>query len=674
MLVRIRASHIAALTSLAATATALTAQPVRSVTTDTTPLIPIESLFSAPVAADDAISPDGKWLSFLKPWRGRLNLYVQPIGSKLARRVTSDSRRSIPQYWWSLDGSRLLYLQDTGGDEQYHLMSAAVTGARSVVDLTPYRNVEVALVSLPARATNTAVITMNRRDPRLADAYRVDLRSGALELAAENSGVMLGYVSDENGSVRIAYAVDSLGRYSLLARNAAGVPWRTVRRYAADVRIAPLRFHPDGERLYALSNAARNLSALVLVDLSSGGETVVHEDPLGEADSDAPVFDAMTGELLLTSYTTDTARFYPQTQDARAALADISARLPAASMSVGSISHDRAQWVLTESAPHQSARTWLYDRASRQLAPLHEYRPSLQRYTLARSEPIGILSRDGLMLRGYLTKPTAGSSAPYPLVVSVHGGPWDRDRWQFQGDVQLLANRGYAVLQLNYRGSTGFGKAFARAAKHEFAGRMHDDLLDGIRMAIDTRVADSSRIAILGGSYGGYAALVGLTFTPRRFRCAVDYAGSSNLITLLEAFPPSWQPFLPRSWYPLVGDPRDSTDRADLTRRSPLFRADSAIAPLLIFQGANDPRVTQAQSDAIATALTRRGIPVTYLLAAAEGHSFGEAQTSLAVNRATEQFLGQCLGGRVQRRVPEPVERALQAMRVNVQALSRARR
>jgi dipeptidyl aminopeptidase/acylaminoacyl peptidase len=674
MHVRIRALNIAALTSLAATTTTLTAQRQRIVTTDTTPLIPIESLFSAPVATDDAISPDGKWLSFLKPWRDRLNLYVRPFGSPTARRVTSDTTRSITQYWWSADGTRLLYLQDAGGDERYHLMSAAITGTRAVVDLTPFRNVEVELVSLPTRAPGTAVITMNRRDPRFADAHRVNLRTGALELAAENTGSMLGYVADDSGVVRVAYAVDSLGRYSLLTRDTERAPWRTVRRHNPDDRIAPLRLHPDGNRLYMLSNAAGNLSALVLLHLTSGEEAIVEQDPRGEADSETPMFDQQSGELLLTAYTTDTTRYYPQTADTRDILAGIGTHLSAASMSVGSISRDRSKWVLTESAPHQSARSWLYNHNTRALTLLHAYRPALQRYALARAEPISIQSRDGLTLHGYLTRPTSRSTAPHPLIVSVHGGPWERDRWQFQGDIQLFANRGYAVLQINFRGSTGFGKAFARAAKHEFAGRMHDDLLDGVQWAINNGIADSSRIAILGGSYGGYAALVGLTFTPRRFRCAVDYAGSSNLITLLEAFPPSWQPFLPRSWYPLVGDPRDSTDRADLARRSPLFRADSAIAPLLIFQGANDPRVTQAQSDAIAVALTRRGIPVTYLLAAAEGHSFGEAETSLAVNRATEQFLGQCLGGRVQARVSESVERALAAMRVDVQKLSQARR
>ncbi|MBA3727273.1 MAG: S9 family peptidase, partial [Armatimonadetes bacterium] len=252
----------------------------------------------------------------------------------------------------------------------------------------------------------------------------------------------------------------------------------------------------------------------------------------------------------------------------------------------------------------------------------------------------------------------------------VHGGPWGtRDKWEFQSDVQLLANRGYAVLQVNYRGTTGLGKRFARAAKKEFGRAMHTDLLDGVAFLARRGLIDTTRVAIMGGSYGGYATLVGLTFTPDKFACAVDYAGTSNLVTLLESFPPSWKPFLPRSWYPFVGDPRNPTDRADMIARSPLFRADSARSPLLIFQGANDPRVTKPQADQIALALNRRHIPVTYLLASNEGHGFGESETALAVNRATEQFLGKCLGGRVQPSVAANVVAALNAMLVRVDTI-----
>jgi dipeptidyl aminopeptidase/acylaminoacyl peptidase len=282
--------------------------------------------------------------------------------------------------------------------------------------------------------------------------------------------------------------------------------------------------------------------------------------------------------------------------------------------------------------------------------------------------PVRVQSRDGLTLHGYLTLPP-GRATPVPMVLAVHGGPWSRDQWGFESETQLLANRGYAVLQVNYRGSSGYGKAFSRAAQHEFAGAMHHDLLDAVGWAVQEGIADSSRVAIMGGSYGGYAALVGLAFTPGVFACGIDYAGPSNLVTLMEAFPPSWQPFLPRTWYPMVGNPAIAAERADLLSRSPIARVDSIRAPLLIFQGANDPRVTQAQSDAIAINLHRRGATVTYLLAANEGHSFGNRETSLAVNRAAELFLGACLGGRVQDTVETSIRETLRALTVDLDSL-----
>ena len=308
---------------------------------------------------------------------------------------------------------------------------------------------------------------------------------------------------------------------------------------------------------------------------------------------------------------------------------------------MGNGTNDRSRWVVTLHAPTKPAVTYLYSKESGRLEKFYEPRPWLRAYRFAEMTPIRFVARDGLPITGYVTLPPSKTRRGLPLVVLVHGGPWgDRDKWEFQSDVQLLANRGYAVLQVNYRGTTGLGKRFARAAKKQFGRAMHTDLLDGIAYLVRQGMIDTSRVAIMGGSYGGYATLIGLTFTPEKFACAVDYAGTSNLVTLLESFPPSWRPFLPRSWYPFVGDPRSPADRADMLARSPLLRADSARAPLLIFQGANDPRVTKAQADQMAIALNRRHIPVTYLLAGNEGHGFAEAETALAVNRATEEFLG----------------------------------
>lgn len=632
-------------------------------------LIPIEALYESPSMQWGGISPDGHWLSYMKSWHGHQNVFVRAIGSHRERNVTRDSVRSIGSYWWSGDGKRILWLQDRGGDENYHLFASDIADTTANVrDLTPFKNVEVEVLALPRAMPGIAIITLNKRDPALADAYRVDLATGSLELAAQNPGTFLGYVADRQSRVRAAYAVDSAGHYQLFARGTETAPWRLVKSYSVEDKITPLRFAADGS-LYMISNEGTDLSRLVLVDLSNGGEVVVDSDPLKQVDIDQPLFDDLTGELLMTRYVGDTARVYPKTPDMKALL-DATRRVGGGVVEMGGGTNDRSRWVVTLNTPTRPSITYLYTRKQNTLAKFYDPRPRLRSYRFASKTPISFQSRDGLRIHGYVTLPPGLPARALPLVVLVHGGPWgDQDKWEFESDVQMLANRGYEVLQVNYRGTTGLGKKFARAAKKQFGRAMHTDLLDGVSYLARRGTIDTTKVAIMGGSYGGYATLVGLTFTPDKFACGVDYAGTSNLVTLLESFPPSWRPFLPRSWYPFVGDPRDPNDRADMLAHSPLFRADSARAPLLIFQGANDPRVTKAQADQIAVALHRRHIPVTYLLATNEGHGFAESETALAVTRATEQFLGACLGGRVQAHVTPTVTRALAAMLVNVDTL-----
>ena len=633
------------------------------------PLIPIEALYEAPLIQWGGISPDGRWLSYMKPWHGHQNVFVRPVGSKRERAITRDSVRSISQYWWSADGKRILWIQDRGGDENYHLYVASINDTSSKpLDLTPFKNVEVELLSLPARTPGIAILTMNNRNPELADAYRVNLATGALELAAMNPGDFIGYTADLKNQVRSATAIDSSGHYSLWTRESEQAPWRMVKSYSVEDRITPQDFSSDG-RLYAISSEGSDLSTLVLIDLSSGRETVVDSDPLGQSDIFQALFDDLTGELLMTRYIGDTARMYSKTADMERLL-DATRQMGGGVVEMGNGTLDRSRWVVTLHTPTRPAVTYIYSKATGRLENFYGPSSWLAKYKFAPMKPIAFTARDGTPLGGYVTLPLGKTPRSLPLVVLVHGGPWgDRDKWEFRSDVQMLANRGYAVLNVNYRGTTGLGKRFARAAKKQFGGAMHTDLLDGVAYLAKQGLIDTTHVAIMGGSYGGYATLVGLTFTPDKFACGVDYAGTSNLVTLLESFPPSWKPFLPRSWYPFVGDPRDSADRADMIARSPLFRADSARAPLLIFQGANDPRVTKTQADQIAAAWHRRGIPVTYLLASNEGHGWGEAETALAVNRATEQFLGRCLGGRVQSNVASNVDSALKAMLVDVNRL-----
>ena len=636
------------------------------------PLLPVEQLFASAAAFNAQVSPDGRWVAYLRPFRGKMNVHVRRLGSNTDRVVTRDTTRPIESYRWSADGQRILYLQDSGGDEGYHLFVAdlgATAGPPPIRDLTPFSGIETELIAVPPHTPDTVIVTLNKRNPALADAYRLDLRTGALELAAENPGTFLGYVADPENRVRVAYALDTLGQYHFLTRSSEQAAWIDLSTYPVEDKITPLRFHPDGRRVYLLSNYGSDLLRLVLKDLTTGHETIVDEDPAGQVDIDGAVFDEGTGDLVATRYLADTIRWYPKTLDGQRLQASIATQGRSLS-DIGSSDRYRAVRIARAESPTDPGATYLYDDRTRTLARLFEARPELARAVLARTQPISYRTRDGLVVHGYLTLPPGLEPRNLPLLLAVHGGPWSRDIWGFDSETQLFANRGYAVLQVNYRGSTGYGKRFARAARKEFAQAMHRDLLDAVQWAIDRGTADSRRVAILGGSYGGYSALVGLTFTPGVFACAVDYAGPSNLVTLIESFPPSWRPFLPRNWYSLVGNPNRPDDRADLERRSPIFRVGSANAPLLIFQGANDPRTTQEQSDKIARALHARGLPVTYLLARNEGHSFGNRETSLAVNRAAEVFLGRCLGGRVQPRVAQEIERTLQVLTVNLDSLA----
>jgi dipeptidyl aminopeptidase/acylaminoacyl peptidase len=637
------------------------------------PLIPIESLFGNAAVWEVRVSPAGDRIAYLRSVGGKMNIFVRPIAGGAERAVTHDSAGGIDEYHWSADGSRIIYLKDKGGDEGYHLFAIdAGAAAPAPRDLTPFPRTGTELLALPARTPGVAIITLNKRNPQLADAYRVELGTGALVMAAENPGTFLGYVADGANQVRVAYSVDAFGQYHLWTRATERDAWRDLETYPVEDKITPLRFHPDGHRIYMLSNHGSDLTRLVLKDIATGAEIEVDRDPLDEADIDQAIFDEANGELLATSYVGDTVRWYPKTIAIwRLAAA---ARMTGRSLAeLGGGSRTGARWTFRVDSPTDPGAFYLFDAKSGRAQLLFELFPALNGTTFARTEPVKFLSRDGLTIHGYLTLPPGETAHALPMLLDVHGGPWSRDVPSFDPETQLHANRGYAVLQVNYRGSTGYGKKFARAAKHEFGRAMENDLLDGAQWAVAQGIADPKRIGITGGSYGGYAALVGITFNPGVFACAAEFAGPSDLITLMESFPPSWAPFLPRLWYPMAGDPHHADDSAMLVARSPLHRVDSVRVPLLIFQGVNDPRVTQAQSDRIALALHARGVPVTYLLASNTGHNFGDAATSLAVNRATEIFFAACLGGRIQATVDSSITRTIAALTVNLDSLAKAR-
>lgn len=625
----------------------------------TVPLIPLEHFFDNPEIAGAQISPDGRWLSYLKPYKGKLNVYVRPVdGANTDERVmTTDTLRPVGQYFWSRDGRYILYAQDKGGNENFRIYAVDPTqsGVPVARDLTPFDKVRAAIFAVPRRTPGKILIGLNRRDPSAFDAYWLDIASGKLDLAVQNPGRHGNYLIDNSGQIRVATQSTPTGANEILVRAKDGDPWKTLATYPATENVTPLRISPDGRHLYVRSDAGTaNLSRLLLIDLNTGKETLVESDPKNEVDFGSAVFSEVTDSLIATTYVADTVRVYPRSGKIKKLLADVR-KLHDGTPGITSSTADEGKYVISFNSPTDPGATYLYDAKTGQSKFLFRPRPWLKPAELSTVAPVSFKARDGLTLHGYVTTPRGVQAKNLPMVLLVHGGPWSRDTWGYQSEAQLLANRGYAVLQVNYRGSTGYGKSFFNAAVREFSGKMHTDLLDGVTWAVQQGIADPKKVGIYGGSYGGYATLVGVTFSPDRFACGVDYVGPSSLVTLVESFPPYWRPFMEASWFRFVGDPAKAEDRADMLARSPLSRVDSIRVPLLVVQGANDPRVTKLEADQLVAALRDRGVKVKYIVAANEGHGFANPNNRMALYRAMEQFFGECLGGRVQPTVAESI-------------------
>jgi len=633
------------------------------------PLIPLEHFFDNPEIAGAQISPDGLWLSYLKPYKGKLNVHIRAVNATAAaeRVMTTDTLRPVTQYFWSRDGRYILYAQDKGGNENYRIYAVDPTqpGVPLARDLTPFDKVRAAIFAVPQRTPGRILVGLNRRNPSAFDAYWLDLASGKLDLAVENPGRHGSYLIDRSGQIRVATQSTPTGANEILVRAKDGDPWRTLATYPATEDVSPLRIAPDGKHLYVSSNAGTsNLSRLLLMDMDTGKETPIESDPKGEADFGGAVFSEVTDSLIATVYNGDTVRIYPRTKMMTKLLADVR-KLHDGTPSVSSSTADETRYIVSFNSPTDPGATYLYDAKTGQSKFLFRPRPWLKSTELSTVTPVSFKARDGLTVHGYLTTPRGVEAKNLPMVLLVHGGPWARDAWGYQSEAQLLANRGYAVLQVNYRGSTGYGKSFFNAAVKEFAGKMHTDLLDGVSWAVQQGIANPKKVGIYGGSYGGYATLVGVTFSPDAFACGLDYVGPSSLATLIESFPAYWRPFLEGSWFRFVGDPAKPADRADMLARSPISRVDSIRVPLLVVQGANDPRVTRLEADQLVAALRDRGVKVQYIVAPNEGHGFANPNNRLALYRAMEQFFGQCLGGRVQPTVSEAITSHLKGLTVD---------
>jgi dipeptidyl aminopeptidase/acylaminoacyl peptidase len=609
----------------------------------TAPLLPLGHFFDNPERAATRLSPDGRTISFVAPRDGVLNVWVRPREGGPETPVTDDRDRGVRSYFWSRDSRYVLYVQDVGGDENFHVYAVDPRHPDRVRDLTPFAGVRAGIVAAPRATPRQILVSLNRRDPSIFDVYALNLASGRLRRVAENPGNIIGWTADRDGVVRAARAQTSAGDFAVLARDSADGAFRQIAEYANEDGGYVAGFTADGRSLWVASARDADLMRLVELDLATGSERLVDADR--EADLSGPIVSDRTGELLGAAYLRDRLVVHAFDERFRTDW-EVVRELHPGDPDIGGQDADETAWIVSFDDDRDPGATFLFDRASHVAKFLYRPRPWLDPATLAPMTPVRIPSRDGLVLHSYLTLPVGSSGAGVPMVLFVHGGPWARDAWGYDPTVQFLANRGYAVLQVNYRGSTGFGKHFMHAAEREFAGKMHDDLIDGVNWAIAEGIADPARVGIYGGSYGGYAALVGVTFTPDVFAAAVSYVGPSSLVTLTKSFPAYWRPLLASTWFRYVGDPENPEDLAEMERRSPLNRVDQITTPLLVIQGANDPRVTKQESDQIVAALHERGVPVDYICKDDEGHGFVKPENRLDAFGAIERFFATYLGGR----------------------------
>lgn len=625
------------------------------------PLIPRAVLFGNPEKAGAQISPDAGKIAFLAPDKGVLNVWVAPRESfKEAKVVTSDTGRGIRRYFWAYTSSHIIYLQDTAGDENWHAYSVDLESGKAI-DLTPFDGVSAQVAEVSDKFPDEIVIGMNDRDPTLHDLYRVNIRTGERTQLLRNDGY-LNYDLDDNYHVRFAYKLNpdgSMNEYTVREKDGKHEFEQTATIPMEDVEgTSTVGFDKTGNTRYMTDTRGRNTAALFAVDLATGKSQILFQDD--RTDAGRAMIHPVTKEVQAVAFNYEKPRWALLDRSLERDWQFIRKNAGDGDLEVPSRSQDDRYWIVNLAPDDASSRTYLYDRGEagtdgartgqQKIVQLFVSRPALQGVPLAPMNPVLIKARDGLEMVSYLSVPVGCDGdrdgkpdAPLPMVLVVHGGPWARDSWGFNSTHQWLANRGYAVLSVNYRGSTGFGKAHVMASKREWGGKMHDDLIDSVKWATDNGIADPARIAIFGGSYGGYAALAGLTFTPDVFACGVDIVGVSNLNTFMKTIPPYWKPFLDHMRQ-MVGD--DSTDegRAFLAERSPVTKVDRIVKPLLIGQGAKDPRVNKAESDQVVSAMKARNIPVTYVVYPEEGHGFAKPENRMSFFAIAEAFLAQHLG------------------------------
>ena len=617
------------------------------------PIIDRELFFGNPEISGAQISPDGRYISFLKPYKDTRNIWVKRTGDpySAAKLITNDTKRPVPGYFWSRDGKYILFVQDQLGDENYNVYAvdpasspAAGQEVPAARNLTAAKGVRAVLYSVPKKDPDIMYVGINDRDKAWHDLYRVRISTGERTLMRQNTERITGWVFDNAGALRLAVRSTDKGDTDILRVDPTGF----TQIYSCTVfeTCGPDRFSKDNSKVYMETNKGTpDLTRLVLFDPATKTEQLVESDPLNRVDFGSATFSDVTDELVATSYTDERTRIYWKDKEWEKDYKLLQSKLPNKEITPTSTTNDERLWMVVASSDREPGERYLFDRNTKDLKFQYRAFEKLPRESLAPKKSISYKASDGLVIPAYLTLPVGVASKNLPLVVYPHGGPWARDAWGYDPISQFLANRGYAVLQPNFRSSTGYGKKFLNAGNNEWGQMMQEDLTAGVRYLVSQGTVDPKRVGIMGGSYGGYATLAGVAFTPDVYAAGVSIVGPSNLITLLNSIPPYWES-IRTIFYERMGNPTNAAGRAQLERQSPLNSAARIKAPLMVVQGANDPRVNRAESEQIVIALRDRGSPVEYILAPDEGHGFARPINNLVLFTSAEKFLAKHLGGR----------------------------
>jgi len=646
------------------------------------PIIDRELLFDSPEIAGGQLSPDGKFISFIKPYKGTQNIWVKKLEEEFAaaKPITADTVRPIRNYFWSRDGKYILYSQDKGGDENFNIYAvnpledpAQGNDIPENRDLTNIKGVRVLIYAVPLTDPDAIYIGLNDRDKSWHDLYKMKISTGERSLIRQNSAAerITNWVFDWNDQLRLASRANADGSNDLLRVDENEL----VKIYTTSVfeEAYPYAFSKDNKRVYMNTNKGDSidLAQLILFDPETMKEEVIESDPLKRVDIGNVFISEMSKEIVYTSYEDEKNRYYWKDKKFEEDYNLIKKELPNSDIYFSSATTDENYWLLSASADIDPGSTYLYDRIKKKLTFQYRPRPNIPVKDLAEMKAIRYKSSDGLEIPAYLTLPKGLEPKKLPVIVFPHGGPWARDSWGYSSYAQFLANRGYAVLSPNFRSSTGYGKKFLNAGNNQWGDLMQDDLTWGVKYLISEGIADSTKIGIMGGSYGVYATLAGLAFTPDVYACGVSIVGPSNLLTLLNSIPPYWEAGR-KIFHVRMGDPTNPEGKSQLERRSPLNSANKIKAALLVVQGANDPRVNKAESDQIVIALRERGFPVEYIVAPDEGHGFARPVNNMAMLASAEKFLARHLGGRYQESMKPEVAKRLSEITVDVATVNLA--